>query len=693
MVIWFGMLRMDESMSELQDHLRRLRQRFLRLGKRTDIVIYVDNCCIVRDKILEAWPDAIVKLDIFHWLKRWNQILRKPQSVDAGVFHALMSRAVLIAEFNEFNRVKAQLQAKVLAHKRSGPVTNAEVHRLCKTVAPNKELMERLIMNVISYTMRKDGETEIKLATWNEQDHEQSATKPELVLKRGVEAEKVIQNQLSHVRQDCLSDPPNFELYSQVNGQWKCARGSSSNERNNRSIEEKAFSTSLGLKTAERRTWIEFDRHNTSNNIRRCGAVNTYTSNHEGCALLNSIAGNCGHNHHYPDLSMPSIPTNIPVDRQEKIGFDLYFESITMMVEPTVANNSTGGSSSDSDHDSDSDRDLDSVTDELPQALVYDPVLNADQQNQDAIDRQQEAATAALAQQAEMHEQLMSRSIRPAENTMQTFRRMGGDGIWTPFEKDSSGSVVAEAEHELFIQMEKDYKRNVSPSANRGYNAFSKAWNKKAAERMIACFQTGDNDKSIRFKTSAQLQDYCDYLQQLEAAAMTTTVGEVAGRHALNSALYHARRLQEEPVPRVAAPVQYANYANDFYVPLGHPIQMNATLFGHYIGRQQSIGNVAPYRVPFTPSVIPLTEAQLPTQTDNKNDARNECKDCCGEKKDHPTVNGVHLFGSNLCTGTYCYACHQVKMKHVRFARRHGISVGRTKKLMGRQCVIKKHGA
>jgi hypothetical protein len=82
-----------------------------------------------------------------------------------------------------------------------------------------------------------------------------------------------------------MSDPEGFDLYLEVKGEWKCARGSSSNERTNRSLEEQAFATSVSLKTAERKVWIEPDQHNTSSYIRRCGEANTFTSNHEGCAV------------------------------------------------------------------------------------------------------------------------------------------------------------------------------------------------------------------------------------------------------------------------------------------------------------------------------------------------------------------------------------------------------------------------
>jgi hypothetical protein len=146
---------MDESMSEMQVHLRQIKKRLQRQQKPTKIVIYVDNCCIVREKILEVWPDAIVKLDIFHWLKRWNQILKQPHSLEAGVFRALMSKVVPVASKTEYDRVPTKLQEKVMAQKQMGPITVGEVLRKCKTVAPPKEETEELVLSVLSYSIKR----------------------------------------------------------------------------------------------------------------------------------------------------------------------------------------------------------------------------------------------------------------------------------------------------------------------------------------------------------------------------------------------------------------------------------------------------------------------------------------------------------------------------------------------------------
>lgn len=123
-------------------------------------------------------------------------------------------------------------------------------------------------MAVLQYYIAKDAETEILLAQWDESNE---AEKPKLVLKHSSEVRTTINEQLKHIRCNCLSDEEGFELYREVNGKCYCARGSSKNERNNLSIQDKAFAPSQGLRTSIRRTWVEFTRHNKGNNVRRCG--------------------------------------------------------------------------------------------------------------------------------------------------------------------------------------------------------------------------------------------------------------------------------------------------------------------------------------------------------------------------------------------------------------------------------------
>jgi hypothetical protein len=538
-----------------------------------------------------------VKLDIFHWLQRWNPILNSPQSVEAGIFRALMSRAVLVASQVEYHRVHDKLSNKIALGKQQGPLTVSEVLRHCKTAAVPKEKMEHLVLTHLRYYIKKDAETELHLATLDENDT--ATSRPSLVLKAGNKTESVIRSQLSHIRNNCLSDDVDFNLYKEVNGNWCCARGSSKNERNNRSLQERAFATSIGIKAAERRTWIEFDRHNASNNERRCGAVGQYTSNHEGCALLNSLAADCRHDLPFKHLSMASQEGTIPEDHREKIGYELYHETADNM-----QSESTSGNEESEEDEEDVDHELDVIGAGEDSAPIETPEERADRFNADFIEEQQDALHDELTQQCEsaMNQVDSQRYIRPAENTMDAFKRLAGDAIWTPFEKDKDASPQAKAEHELFVQMADNYDRNAKPSSTKGYNAFQKAWCQEAGRRMFADLEQGGNNKpAIRYKTRDQLQEYCDYLKELESMATETTIDESSGRHDLMSTLRQARLEQSEPIVRQATPVHYAP-STVAHIPLGHPLQMaNVPWYSHNVNRQQSVANVAPYRVHATP--------------------------------------------------------------------------------------------
>jgi hypothetical protein len=40
-------------------------------------------------------------------------------------------------------------------------------------VAPPREEMEAMVLSVLSYSIKKDAETRLKLATWNDEDEEE----------------------------------------------------------------------------------------------------------------------------------------------------------------------------------------------------------------------------------------------------------------------------------------------------------------------------------------------------------------------------------------------------------------------------------------------------------------------------------------------------------------------------------------
>jgi hypothetical protein len=121
LTVFWKALKQSESFAEIMDDLVQLRKRLnsnLALSKGINNsnrlenavkVVYVDNCCSVCNVTKRCFPGTLVKLDAFHWLKRWNKLLHDPQAGQAGVFCALMSRALFTCGPDEFANAKERL--------------------------------------------------------------------------------------------------------------------------------------------------------------------------------------------------------------------------------------------------------------------------------------------------------------------------------------------------------------------------------------------------------------------------------------------------------------------------------------------------------------------------------------------------------------------------------------------------------
>jgi hypothetical protein len=75
-------------------------------------VVYVDNCCNVKNILSRIFPGALIKLDPLHWLKRWNELTHDPSSAQGGILRGLMSRALFSVEPQEYNRARDKMLRK-----------------------------------------------------------------------------------------------------------------------------------------------------------------------------------------------------------------------------------------------------------------------------------------------------------------------------------------------------------------------------------------------------------------------------------------------------------------------------------------------------------------------------------------------------------------------------------------------------
>jgi len=108
-----------ESLESVKSDLIGLKNRNVRHNKPTK-GIYIDTCCKFRNGLRQIFGDIWVKLDSFHWMKRWDKALLKPSSEKGHVFRASMSRALFVTPPNEFNGAKDRLLKKFKKKKPNG---------------------------------------------------------------------------------------------------------------------------------------------------------------------------------------------------------------------------------------------------------------------------------------------------------------------------------------------------------------------------------------------------------------------------------------------------------------------------------------------------------------------------------------------------------------------------------------------
>ena len=170
--IWWGMIKNSESIEEIRPHLIRLKERCERLGKEIK-VIYVDNCCTVRNKLQEIFPNAKICLDLFHWLVRWDEIFTDKTCSDYFKFRAFMSRAILLVSDEEFKQ-----QKQVLYNKLSQQPTVKEVLQTSNTTYPTVKDATRSIKAVISFFMLSECEKLTIASALDEDDPAKATYKP-----------------------------------------------------------------------------------------------------------------------------------------------------------------------------------------------------------------------------------------------------------------------------------------------------------------------------------------------------------------------------------------------------------------------------------------------------------------------------------------------------------------------------------
>ena len=676
-IVWFGALAHSESVTAIAPHLKNLRERFIYLGANKYVVIYVDNCCSVRKKIKKAWPEALVLLDPWHWLKRWRDILRDPNTEDGRLFLAMMSRAVLVHDER-----MVENKRKELSEQLGRPVTLTETIRQLPTVAPVKETMEQNVISVLHWFQYRDVQTEEQLATWA--DDEDASRKPVLILKDERYRRPIIRNQLRHVRDGCLTDPnmqgdPNFEdvvMYRTVENRHFCCRGSSLNERYHLAVERDVIycRSTMGPALAERLHWVRNTDWNKKANETRNGATKFHSREMELLALVNSLAEQANvETLPFPDISMPRKDPNAPA---ESLGYYLGLgpSSPAVPAEDGLQIVDVVDDSADPQWDNETTANQSETTDAA--------------ENATEIDITPELAEKALTTMAEILHYRRT-STRP-ESTMDAFERQSGGNPWIPFSRDlQTTNAVEKEEHRIFDEASPQYERKAA--STKGYSRFQQWWQQEVAKRWR---QSVEEDViQIRPKSVTQLQEHYDYLQQVARQANESTGNDETenARRQMSRTLYHSRQAAEGRVTTIpATPIVYPNVVpgTSQFVPIGAAM-MQPQIFADAL-------SMAHARATFNSSAAPwiMLKPQLqhngppsPKRARVHRNSRKVCRICGWAKQDHTRVAGRYQYNDN-CALTICGICNRSEEAHDLRASDNGKPIGRRYNYMGKNCIF-----
>jgi hypothetical protein len=386
----------------------------------------------------------------------------------------------------------------------------------------------------------------------------------------------------------------------------------------------------MGMVHAERMLWTLMSEENRSANITKLGAEDYYTANTESQALANSVALDIGYEAPpFKDISMPS--GSAPGVINEGIGFDMHNKQrwLEELGEPRVELNG-------SDVESDA-------------ALVGEDDADDELQDDDPeIINEASIVYNALANTVLRHDIVRSRS------TMDAFFYASGDSPWVPF-NDTKDPIAIE-ERALFDEMVQNFNRHIAPStAPRGFNYFWDAWNYEVGQCYLASVHHKEETVVIYRKSTKQLQEWFDHLEDTREAAFLETPYTESLKRAMDHE-FRATRALPAPTVQVTEPLTYPE-GDPSTIPSGAPLTLQPEITMFNIGRRASAFGSAPFMV-YAHAQTDQGHRLMPKPLS----FQAICSTCGREKSHHGTSAG---FGTN-CTETFCARCTLSKEIHER---------------------------
>ena len=153
--VFWKAYRTHESMGgEVIEDMHKLNHRLMRNARTNTspiLAVWSDKCCQWRKKLQEVFTNAEVKLDIFHWERRWDPLLLDTNSREAQLFRSLTRRALFFVDKEEYAAQKCRLREA----KGREPLPKEIIAR-CRTMVFKPEELARNFRAVLQYCFLSD---------------------------------------------------------------------------------------------------------------------------------------------------------------------------------------------------------------------------------------------------------------------------------------------------------------------------------------------------------------------------------------------------------------------------------------------------------------------------------------------------------------------------------------------------------
>jgi len=450
-----------ESLDPIRGDLLRLKRWNTRLNTTTK-GIYIDVCCKYRQGLKRIFGQHVwVKLDVFHWMRRWDSILVNSKLEKGAIFRTSMSRAVFLTTSDEYEQAQRRLidrRVKKDPNDKEWRPTVRQIMKEGNSMIPEPVILQQRVMALIRYCKFCDAETDILIASRPEGCEDPL---PLCFFKKSMEAENIVQEQMSHVVKGCLSDPSDLSVHQRnpKTGLFYCRRGTSSIESDHRGLDQ-LMGNHVGIGLCDQKASTYFELLNEKKRINRLGGDDYGTHRTESLAILNSLPSSCGYEDKalpFPDLSVPALP---PLNDREYFGVERtvmsqceFASRYSTSLQPainTVENEEAITIDTEADIDSEdaapasvlADLDAEDTAEENDVNKTVSDVTEEEE------DRAVEAVVARIAP-----------LIKPNETTAQAYERLTNRQAWYPFHRGNTPPTeIHKEEFVVFDEMESRFK-------------------------------------------------------------------------------------------------------------------------------------------------------------------------------------------------------------------------------------------